>query len=86
MGAVTLDFLSVVCSLGIALVACVCQCMHFQGKTLLFHEHSEYFSVRKVTCILGYLHVLLKLILLKMQSRGTTRVQNLLLCDHFIEM
>lgn len=26
MGAVTLDFLSVVCNLAIALVACVCQC------------------------------------------------------------
>lgn len=73
MGAVTLDFLSVLCNLGIALVACVCQYMYFQGKTLL-HEHSEFFPFRKVTCILAYLGILLKLTLLKIQSGITIRV------------
>lgn len=58
----------------------------FSRENMLFYEHSEYFPFRKVTCILGYLCVLLKLTSLKIQSGGTTRVPNLLLCEHCMEM
>lgn len=84
MGAVTVDFLSfAILGLHWWLVyvnLCILK------ENMLFHEHSEYFAFRKVTCILAYLYILLKLTLLKIQSGRTTRVQNLLLCQHFIEM